>query len=95
MPDEGMMVNCLRMKSPSGVEVLIDRVITSYSTNDDGSFGMTWFGTHLWDSDTGEAHYLTKADMKYLKNYTFLELEIEDESSSKSISVSSIAPLSL
>ena len=79
MPGVGIMVNCLKMRSPSGVEVRIDRDSTGVDYYLDGYFGMTWFRTYLWDSDTGDAHYLTEADLKYLKDYTFVELEVEDD----------------
>lgn len=80
MPEEGLMFNCLVLKHENGTTVRIDRDTTWYNIEEDGSFTMEWHSCYLWEINGDNVElYLTDDDTEYLKEYDFVELEVEDD----------------
>ena len=75
-----VMVNTMMIAENScGNQLTIDRDTTWYNSEDleDGIFSVTWEEPYVWDGT--EARYLTEDDIEMLRDFRFVDLELEDD----------------
>lgn len=81
-----IMINTAIFKNKNtGDYITIDRDVTEYTINDDGSYNMVWVHCYVWDSDKSD--YFIDSDNHHeapnhnlnINDFYFDHFEIEDD----------------